>query len=209
MWELFCWRRFSTYMICGLSLSGTLYVFPWTTSLDFSLFVTSCCWVCEIQSYVIFLRCSWNIGQSFGSHWISFSTRALYLLSWLIGSALHATEVKVFSPYRTLQLSLLPRRSHSSCVLLQVFLFYRCHTILGKSDSLVSNSDIFFSFEHSSSMWSGSFLPHFCTCRSALASLPVMFRFLIFETSQGCWDILFQPTWGNSWSSFLWKYGAE
>ena len=39
-----------------------------------------------------FFGCSWNFGQSLGSSWINFSSRALYLLSWLIVSGLRATE---------------------------------------------------------------------------------------------------------------------
>ena len=82
-------------------LSSRFYeCFCWTTLLYFSLFVTSCHWVCTCWNLAksIFFRCSWNFGQSFSSNWISFSTRDLYLLSWLIGFTLHATEAWVFSP---------------------------------------------------------------------------------------------------------------
>ena len=62
-------------------------------TLDFSSFLIllSLCLLKFSQVY-FFPRWSWNFGQSFGSNWILFSTRALYSFSWLIGSTLHATE---------------------------------------------------------------------------------------------------------------------
>ena len=61
--------------------------FVWTTSLDFSLFLT-CCWVGAWKNLAEcwFFWCSWNFGQSFASYWINFSSRTIYLLSWLIVS---------------------------------------------------------------------------------------------------------------------------
>ena len=46
----------------------------------------------KIRPSIVFFRCSWNLDQSFASYWNNFSTRVLYLLSWLVVSALHATE---------------------------------------------------------------------------------------------------------------------
>ena len=43
-------------------------------------------------SQVQFFSRPWNFGQSFSSTWINFSMRVLCLLSWLIVSALRATE---------------------------------------------------------------------------------------------------------------------
>ena len=48
----------------------------------------------------------------------------------------------------------------------------------------------FFSFEHTFSMWSGSFS---CTCQSSCEIFPMMSIFLAFEASQECWDIFSTP----------------
>ena len=55
---------------------------------------------CFIFAKCIFLNCSWNLSQSLGPNWISFSTRTLYLSSCLlllIGLIHHITVVNVFS----------------------------------------------------------------------------------------------------------------
>ena len=72
---------------------GSLCVFGWAASIDFSLFVTTCCvCVCWNSSDCSFFWCSSNYSQSFGSNWISFSTRAVYLLSSLVGFTLRSIE---------------------------------------------------------------------------------------------------------------------
>ena len=64
---------------CWLMVDFTLVV-----SLAFPLFAPvgfACVWS---SAMCWFFNCSWNFSQSFGCNWINFSTRALYLLSWLI-----------------------------------------------------------------------------------------------------------------------------
>ena len=80
-------------------LTGQFAFFFFCYFIGFHFDVTFISLVCAsvlwISAECRFFRCSWNFGQSFGSNWISFSTRTLYLsalLQHLIGFILWATE---------------------------------------------------------------------------------------------------------------------
>ena len=123
----------------------SMCVFAWTTSLDFSLFVT-CYWICACWNSAecsFFFRCSWKHSVPTGS--VSLPPFYICCLDWLEPPSMKQ-RCKSFLSCRTLQYSLLPGGSHSSCALLVIFyfLFYRHHKILSKPDGLVSNSDIYF-----------------------------------------------------------------
>ena len=151
--------------------------------------VLGCVW----SSYKCrFFRCFWNFGQSFGSHW-SISPREIYIC-YLDLVYLPSLQQKhsCFRPSRSLLFSLLPEKTHSSCVSPQVFSF------VGFARSCVSwvilsavctSSFLQAIFLHM--VW--DFFIAFGTCMSTSKGFLVESIFLAFEAPQGSWDALFDP----------------
>ena len=154
----------------------SLCVFAWTTSLDFSLFVTSCHWVC---AYWNLDECSFF--QVFLKHWLIIQ----FQLNQFLYQGSMQQRRKYFLPYRTLLFSLHPGSLYSHVFLLVIFpfLFYRCHTILSKPNGLVSSFDISF---HLSTFSPCGLGPFWHTLHmSIILGNPssVIFIFLTFEAS--------------------------
>ena len=107
-------------------------IFPWTTSLDFSLFVT--CWVWASWNLA---ECSFFSGapETLPNHLVptgsvSLPELKICCLDWLdLPSVQERRSCSL--QYRTLLFSLLPGRVYSNCTsLLFFFVFDRYHTIL-------------------------------------------------------------------------------
>ena len=115
--------KLSIFRRSGSCLSGRFYV---CFSLDYFIgFLFICCDFLSLYLCLYLLK----FGQSFGFNWISFSSRALYLFSWVlcpIGSTSVQQMHKCSLPYKTQIFSLLPKRSHFSCASPLIFplLFY-------------------------------------------------------------------------------------
>ena len=114
--------------------------------MDFSLFLTSC-WVCTCwnSSECSFFRFYPNFGQSFGSKWISWSARAvfIFLVDWIYSP--WNRSISVFSHIRTYYFSF--QEAHIPLVFYFkyfLFFFYSCHKILHKPDGHVNSLDIKF-----------------------------------------------------------------
>ena len=130
-------------------------VFIWTTTLDLPPFPV-CCWAGAWKPM---------IGQSFTSTWKKLHSAGFYQLDqFLYKCSIFVVLISyirppcnrgvvVFLPCSSLQFSLLPERTYSTCVSPQVFRFLFC-----KQRNILRA--VLISFKQSSSTWSGSFSPH-------------------------------------------------
>ena len=79
----------------------------------------------------MFFSCFWNFGQSFGSKWSSFSLRVLYLLCWLVVSALCEIGLNYFLFFlvrfaRTSVIRVILSAIHTSNFLQAIFIYMVC-----------------------------------------------------------------------------------
>ena len=169
---------FSGYFVGDFTYLGVVCVgvcvSVWTTTLDLSPFPTSCwagAW--KIWPSVVFFRCFWIFGQSLASNWFNFSTSVLYcVLHWFYPSSVQQ-RCRCFLPCNSLQFSLLPGRTHSSCASPQLFPFLLVNNAKSCINWMILSAVCTgISFKQYSSIWSGSFLPHLVhTCHPLQASL--------------------------------------
>ena len=133
--------------------------------------------------------CSRNFGQSLASNWINFSM-SICCLHWFYTPSVQQRS-SCFLSCSSLQFSLLPGRTHSSCVSPQLFPFLLCkhRKILRKPDDLVGSLHMkFFQAIFLHMVW--ILFATFGTCLSSSIGFPVVSIFLAFEAPQGSWNVL-------------------